>query len=121
MFQLALAAWRNAPRTDGFSPAQALFGRVQRQALPIHLIVAEERMDHGKFEAKRTGTHHGMERAGCTLPMLMPGDDVLVQDKHTLLWSDEGSVEGITGSGSYWINLSDGRRIRRNHRFIRKL
>ena len=33
--ELALYKWRNLPRDHGFSPAQLMFGRRQRNALPM--------------------------------------------------------------------------------------
>jgi hypothetical protein len=123
-FQPALAAWRNTPRADGYSPAQALFGRIQRQALPFHPDIGNAHLDHPAFEAVRTRTHARQEsdanRRTRDLPELLPGDRVVVQDPHSLRWTDIGVVKSAHASGSsFWVLLEDGRLIRRNRRILR--
>ena len=66
------------------------------------------------FEKVNMGRRHPLD--------LMPGTEVLVQDPSTKLFQDKGQViQKYPNSGSYDIQLEDGRVIRRNAQFLRVL
>ena len=111
-----LYAWRNVPRTDGYSPAQLLFGRRQRtnlpllpfQNLPIDFNVAATAKD--AIHSSSTSYHDLHKR---NLPLLSPGQSVLIQDPKSLLWNSSGIVVSIRPDKlSYVINTADRQFVR---------
>ena len=93
--QKALYHWRNIPRSDGYSPAQLLFGRKQFTALPAEdshytfydPATAQQRKDK---TFQRAG--HYFDEHKAFLPPLQIGDKVILQDPHTLLWTVQGEI-----------------------------
>ena len=79
-FEVALSAWRNTPRADGFSPAQMFFGRRQRTSTLPTLPVHHQHVDlqtanvasHDQLQAKVE--YH--DQHAVTLPPLGPGNPV---------------------------------------------
>ena len=69
-FHLALLEWRNTPREDGFSPAQALFGRRQKSLLPSR-PEALLPIDVEKFMATRRATRQKQTAAYDKLRYMM--------------------------------------------------
>ena len=114
---------RNTPRTDGYSPAQLMFGRRQRTALPTlplhHDVIDFDRAE----EARRSVADKQLgykNRHSVPLSLLHPGDKVSVQDVFTSRWSQQGVVESVRSSGqSYDIRLRNGKLLHRNRRFLR--
>lgn len=117
-FRLALLEWRNCPRADGFSPAQAFLGRRQKSRLPM----MQPGFDEKSFVDSREELRHKVSEATgfSTLSSLEIGDKVLVQDQ-TGRWTRPGEITEVCGATgrSFLIRLEDGKSVRRNRRFIR--
>ena len=92
---LALYEWRNVPRTDGFSPAQLMFGRSQRTGLPtlpqqirpIDFLSAASSKDKAHNYSR---SYH--DQSTLLLPALSPDQHVLLQDPKSSAWSKKGQV-----------------------------
>jgi len=124
-FQFGLMELRNAPRLDGQSPAMLLQGRMFQTKLPVlkEVLQAKETMEARK--EKRTDLKlNQREKNHCdtTLPLLEPGQTVLIQDPHDKRWKERGVVqEKLQERNSYLISMDDGRLIHRNQRFLRRI
>ena len=78
-----LYEWRNVPRSDGYTPAQLMFGRAQRtsipslpsQNMPINFDLAASSKDAAHARAK---LDH--DRSKLSLTSLSPGQEVYLQD-----------------------------------------
>ena len=92
-FSSHLFAWRNTPRTDGYSPASLFFGRRLRSALPCLSLPATdlESAQHARQEAS-VKVKARFDEHTRSLPSLSPGDAVLVQSPTSLKWEGEGIV-----------------------------
>ena len=93
-----LYEWRNVPRSDGYSPAQLLFGRRQRTNFPI-LPLQNRPINFNEAASSKDAVHtssddyHDLHKK--TLPSLTPGQTVLIQDPKSLLWDSTGVVVSI--------------------------
>ncbi|XP_042859319.1 protein piccolo-like [Penaeus japonicus] len=116
---------RNTPRPDGRSPAQILFGRPLRTAMPAHQrsfapewqALAEE-CDRKQLTIKQKAQRL-YDRSAHILPPLKVGTPVRIQDHTTLRWDKIGTVVGIGRRRDYHIKLPSGRIYWRNRRFLR--
>ena len=88
-----LYEWRNVPRSDGYSPAQLMFGRAQRTSLPslpiqhhpIDFPSAASSKDAAQSRAK---LFH--DRSKLSLPPLFLGQAVHLQDSKSSAWDKQG-------------------------------
>ena len=75
--------WRNVPRSDGYSPAQLMFGRAQRTSLPT-LLSQNVPIDFKTAASSKDAVHARSkldhDRWKLSLPLLSPGQDVFLQD-----------------------------------------
>ena len=93
--QKSLYHWRNIPRTDGFSPAQLMFGRKQFTSVPAteshyhpyNPATAQAGRDKAFHSAEK---HHNQHKA--FLLTLSIGDKVKFQCPNTKLWVVEDTV-----------------------------
>ena len=90
-----LYEWRNVPRSDGYSPAQLLFGRRQRTNLPIlpfqnHPINFSEAASSKDAVHTSSTDYHDLHKK--IIPLLTPGQTVLIQDPKSLLWDSTGQI-----------------------------
>ena len=121
----ALLEWRNTPRADGYSPAQAFFGRRLRTSLPS--LGSEGSFDPSVFVAVRAASRADAQRRrderAHALTDLQVGDRVVLQDQQTGRWEALGEVVLIHQNGrSYDVELEDdGSIIRRNRRLLRPI
>ena len=84
-----LYEWRNVPCSDGYSPAQLMFGRAQRtslpsqpsQNIPIDFPSAASSKDAAHARAK---LDH--DRSKLSLASLSPGQAVHLQDSKSSAW-----------------------------------
>ena len=104
-----LYEWRNLPKQHGYSPAQLLFGRSQELLLPqpagalspIDMVEAAEAMDR-KFETAAVN----YDRDKVSLPVLQPGQIVLVQCDQSKKWDRQVEIVEIRPDRlSYLVNL----------------
>ena len=117
--------WKNTPRPSGFSPAQLMFGRAQKTAMP-RLGVTHARIDYELAEEDRVNRDLAMKKTfdsgSRALPPLKIGDKVVMQDKASKKWTREGQVKEVdVNERSYVITFPDGGELRRNQRFLRKV
>ena len=118
----ALAAWRNSPRADGFSPAQMFFGRRQRGILPA-IPAAYVPIDLSEAAAARQRTSRKnkdvYDRRSRPLSDLKVGMEVRIQDPKTRKWDRFGMVTSIRPDGRSYYVLSNGRTLLRNRTFLK--
>ena len=130
-FEASLLEWRNTPRATQASPAELMFGRKQRTLLPgsgdrpLAATLDESRIrspsDTDPAQSSRAQVRRQYE-------LLQPGDQVRVQDPHSLRWTQKGSIISVRDTGrSYFISIheEDGeaveKEILRNRKFVKKL
>ena len=118
----ALYEWRNIPRTNGYSPAQLLFGRRQYTsvpALPEHFNFYDiEKACQAKDSTHRTEKlYHDQHKD--FLPELVIGQSVLLQNPKTKLWDLDASVVSIRPDRLSYKVRADGREFFRARRMIR--
>ena len=121
---IALLEFRNAPRTDGFSPAELFFGRKQRSLLPVlpqNLgFLTNEILQHGgakRQDAKNAAIDKFNLHASKKLPQLKVGQDVLAFDPNSDTYSIRATVKEILPGSSYLIQLNDFPEVQyRRHR-----
>ena len=118
-FKLALQAWRNTPRPDGFSPAYGFLGRHMCTTLPDIRDPAPNVLPEFTL-ARQARTDSAVAAAGGTeLPKLCVGDRVFFQDALSRAWSAGGRIlRERSGGRSYDVETSGGV-FRRNRRFLR--
>ena len=121
-FRQALFEWRNSPRTDGYSPAQMVFGRRQRSSLPT-LPNALEPIDKQDAAQRREQTRNksqARQEASRELPPLKVGQKVRVQNHNSNQWNLIGQVIKQREHGrSYAIHMEGGKTYIRNRCLIR--
>ena len=121
-FSAALLEWRNTPREDGFSPAEAFLGRRQRTYLPM---LPGEKFDREKFEAVRNASRNAKretkDKSAHSLSVLTVGCKVRMQHPVSKAWDACGVISKVHSSGrSYDVVCDDsGKTYRRNRRFLR--
>ena len=122
----ALLLFRNTPRCGGGpSPAESVFGRLIRDALPCHARAfskewqrPEEELQH-RTEAARGRSEAFYNATAHTLAALSVGDHVLIQDPKTQLWTTKGTVLEVGPNRDYLIRTASGTELRRNRRHLR--
>ena len=81
-----LYEWRNVPRSDGYSPAQLLFGRAQRTSLPT-LPSQNTSIDFESASSSEDAAHARSkldhDRSKLSLSLQSPGQNVFMQDPGT--------------------------------------
>ena len=93
-----LYEWRNVPRSDGYSPAQLLFGRAQRTSLPtipcqIKPIDFESAASAKDAAHARSKLDHNKSKL--SLSRLSPGQDVFLQDSKSSAWDKRGVIVSV--------------------------
>lgn len=117
-FSVALLEWRNTPRADGISPAQAFLGRRQRTRLPGIIPKASWWDDVGVTRTLDADKLVKNDKAR-PLKIFEVGQLVYVQSPKTKTWDEQGTILALCESGhSYFIQMPE-KIIRRNRRFIR--
>jgi len=115
-FAVALLEWRNVPRANGVSPAQAFLGRRQRGNLPQ--INKNSLFDTRRFDQERE-EKLTKQSDKSDLELLSIDQQVLIQDPVSKRWNRTGYVSAMHGNGrSYQVEI-DGKSYRRNRRFLR--
>ncbi len=118
----ALLEFHNCPRQDGFLPAQLMFGRLMRSALPA-AAGAFKLISLGAAEEARKKTHEAAlaEIGNRHLEKFYEGDEVWVQNQITGVWDKDRVVLGQqNGGASFSIYFPDSEKISwRNERFLR--
>ena len=124
-FLRGLLEWRNTPGTDGQSPAQILFGRQLRSRIPAHKSVFsppwQAAIEH-RTEKRREERKDAKLRYDMTTRPLKPipiNSSVRVQHHVTKLWDKQGTVISIGRNRDYHIEMTSGRKLWRNRRFIK--
>jgi hypothetical protein len=117
--QSVLYAWRNVPRAHGYSPAQHMFGRQQRLALP-QPPVAFSQIDFEKASTAHDKAYSSSEkhynRDKANLTALQIGQNVSIKDPNTKAWTSQGVVTAIRPDGlSYIIDIQGMQCIRPRH------
>ena len=133
-FMAALLQYRNTPDCDlKLSPAQILFGRELRDAVPIHqgrLVPRAEWILTADAREKAMARRHIMRSEVLsehtkTLPVLRVGDVVLVQNQtgpKSNKWEQSGVVVELNGYDQYQIKMDGSGRVSlRNRQFLKKI
>jgi hypothetical protein len=124
-FEEAMAAYRNTPRADGFSPAQLMLGRRMKGPLPMlqsQLEVEVSNFSAGREAREKTQAQSKKQYDSDKKEMekLKKGDSVIVQCQHSKRWTKKATVISIRRSGhSYNLEDEDGFTFVRNRRFIK--
>ncbi|XP_065182282.1 uncharacterized protein LOC135812991 [Sycon ciliatum] len=124
-FRRALLEWRNTPRENGQSPAQALFGRPLSSFVTAHHLSfapdwQAKATDVDKRSAAQSATQeqHYDESARSLSPLRI-GMRVDIQDPRTKLWRTTGVVVAIGRNRDYMVKLPSGRVYWRNRRLLK--
>ena len=122
-FSHALLAWRNVPRADGISPAQAFLGRRQRTSLPnlnpssfFDFSTSAETRQSSRDISQRNFNEHSK-----SLPHLEIDQEVLLQNPHSLKWTDLGVIRSVSKQHRSYTVLVNGKLYRRNRLHIRPI
>ena len=99
---------RNTPGSNGLSPAQMVFGQDLRSVLPS---IRSSLLKENKRNYYNQNSRPLME--------LKVGSQVRIQDEDTKRWNKIGTIIKVGQHRKYLMELSNGRRIRRNRKFIR--
>ena len=90
-----LYEWRNVPRSDGYSPAQLMFGCAQRTSLPT-LPSQNMPIDFNKATSSKDAAHARAkldhDRSKLSLTSLSPGQEVYLQDSKSSAWDKRGVI-----------------------------
>ena len=126
-FQRGLLEWRNTPRANGQSPAQALYGRRLSSFMFAHhrSFSPEWQLQAAAVDARSTtqsaaaaATYNQSAR---TLPPLRIGSRVDMQDSRSKLWSSSGVIVAIGRNRDYLVKVASGRTYWKNRRFLRPM
>ena len=125
-FHKGLLELRNAPRSDGQSPAMRLFGKPLRSNVPINWRHFDQKWQNAFAEAdisqettkRRARTYY--DRQAKQLPKFEVGDSVLVQDPDSLRWSKPATVVATDGNRGrrYQLRFNSGRILWRNRSYL---
>lgn len=124
-FDRGLMELRNTPRPDSRSPAQVLYGRPLRTAVPAHrrAFAPEWQASDEECDAKLSEERERVEchynRSSHVLPPLRIGTPVRIQDRDSCRWNKLGVVVGTGKHRDYYIKVPSGRLHWRNCRFLR--
>lgn len=119
---IGLLNLRNSP-TEGLdtSPAQRLFGRRTKSLLPMTESKLTPHYPYSASEAwKKQERRTRQQDTGKELRHLEPGENVRIQPlkPHAREWTEATVSKQLTGR-SYEVETDDGRKYRRNRRFLR--
>ena len=125
-FEQHLAAYRNTPREDGYSPAQLMFARRLKGPLPMlpaHTLVKEEIQARGR-EARlkvQLGNKETHDKRAKALSVLEVTDRVVVQQVDTKRWDRMARIKEVRESGHSYVLIDEetGREFLRNRKFLR--
>ena len=100
---------RNTPNETGISPAQMIFGQDMRAVLPsiTFKLMKERRKNYYNLHSRN-------------LDEFQVNDNVRIQNEETKRWDRKGRVVKIGYHRQYLIELTNGRRLWRNRRFLRR-
>ena len=110
------------PRSDGYSPAQLFFGRRQLTNLPMLRKQYEQCDFSSAKEAKdssflKSAEHYDADKVN--MPLLSPGQPVVIQHPKTGKWDSAGIIVGIRPDKlSYTVNC-EGRTFIRSRKMLR--
>ena len=122
---MGLLNLRNSPLKGRASPAQLLLGHQIQDNLPSVVNIKKTNHLHSRnilkdrLEAKQQYDKHVSKKA--SPQVFVDNQKVAVQDMKTKEWSHRGHIVEEVCPRSFLIELTNGRRIRRNRRFIRKV
>ena len=122
-FQDALLEWRATPRTDGFSPAEAFFGRRLRTQLPAYGDSND--FDPAAFRQARTKSRASNLKSVAArskkLPKLHLGDHVAIWCTLNKTWGQKGTILETPGNddNQYRIVLDEGGETTRTRQHIK--
>ena len=124
-FPVALLEWKNCPRSNGLSPAQAFHGRKLKTLLPCirndTLLHMQNKEVLEKKLQENEKTKEQFDSAAKPLPVLHGGQLVALQNPISKKWDQTGVIESACDfHRSYWVQ-SEGRMIRRNRIFLRPI
>jgi hypothetical protein len=124
-FPSALLEWRNTPRADGVSPAQAFFGRRQRTLLPAlpRVSLPDSIQQFGEIRKKAKNIKDEQRNVlRQELPVFQIGEEVLVQHPKDKMWESSGVIGSVHQAGrSYEVLMHDScKYFRRNRRHLRR-
>ena len=98
-----LYEWRNVPRSDGYSPAQLLFGRAQRTSLPT-IPCQNKPIDFESAASAKDAAHArsklDYDKSKLSLSCLSPGQDVFLQDSRSSAWDKRGVIVSVCPTSS---------------------
>ncbi|XP_065190755.1 uncharacterized protein LOC135821686 [Sycon ciliatum] len=125
LFQRGLLEWRNTPRSHGWSPAQALYGRPLTSFVIAHhtSFAPEWQAESDSVDAAAAkqsaavGAHY--DDSAHPLPPLRIGCRVDLQDPRSKLWHTSGVIVAVGRNRDYLVKVPSGRTYWRNHRFLR--
>ncbi|XP_043240720.1 uncharacterized protein K02A2.6-like [Amphibalanus amphitrite] len=124
-FAEGLLELRNAPRSDGRSASQVLFGHLLHSTVPAHHRAFDRRWQLLADECDARATEEKLKTAerydstARSLPSLRMGQQALIRDAHTGLWDRTGVICGVDSFRSFFVRLPSGRLYWRNRRFLR--
>lgn len=117
---------RNTPRSNGQSPAQAVYGKPYRTKLPTHYSLFAEGWQtaatevDSRAEVLRGKAEQHYNKTARPLPYLKPGDIVRMQDPKSKRWDTIGEViNNPSRKRSYTIKTESGKVYWRNRKFLR--
>lgn len=132
-----LTHWKNMPSAnDTLSPCEKFFGRLQRHPkLPLATISptydntkAEKYKNAAKDKTIKTRQKNDLERntsrkhSRFSLPQLIIGQPVLIQNPLTKRWASRGIIIDIRSTGrSYLVEREDGRTYVRSRRLLKPI
>jgi transposase InsO family protein len=125
-FAKSILLFRNAPRSGAASPAQMVFNRPVRDALPAHRrsFAPEWQLKADILEKRaRRAKEVQIEHYNRTAHPLQPfkiGDHVIVQHPVSKCWATTAIVVEIGPNRDYIVKTPAGRLFRRNRRMLRK-
>ena len=119
-----LQMFRNTPRSPtDLSPNQIIFGHHVRDSLPARRedLIPQQRYEVERRlqevrEKQREAQEHAPKRE---LPILYPGQLVIVQDPVSKRWTRSGTVVNFGSNNREYMVKIDGRIYRRNRKFLK--
>ena len=125
-FAKSILLFRNAPRSGAASPAQMVFNRPVRDALPAHRrSFAPEWQQKADILEKRARRAKELQiehynRTAHPLQPLKVGDHVIVQHPISKQWATPAIITEVGPNRDYIVKTPAGRLFRRNRRMLRK-
>ena len=123
-FREALLEYRNLKRADGYSPAEHFLGRRQRgqlPTLPFHTDFLPEQVEVGAQRRSEAASRRKLihDRRATSLPPLDVGQDVMIQNPHSLRWDTRGRIKECRDNGRSYLVECEDKTYLRNRRFLR--